>query len=273
MYSVIEMSGEDSDAIRKARLIIVDKDWAASRELRDSLTLMGHEVLDLAVSPEQAIEMAGRHRPDLVLMDVGLRGPMDGIEAARILRRRFNIPVVYVTARSERDVVEKAVASAPFGYLLKPFDPSDVRITLELALFRHFLEAQALRQKRLVELILGTVTEGLIATDASLRVTYFNREAERITGKTARSVLGKPLVEVFPVETEEVLDGEAEGWPLGSHALPSSTSACSVMVVARDHRRVPIELSVSALRDESGAVLGGVFAFWEMASEDSAPRL
>ena len=132
---------------------------------------------------------------------------MDGVDAARTIRKRFNIPVVYVTALSERDVVEHAVAAAPFGYLLKPFDASDLRVAIEVALFRHFLEAQALKQKRLLELILGTVTEGLLATDGKLRVTYFNREAERMTGRTARSVIGKPLAEVFPVVADDCLPG------------------------------------------------------------------
>ena len=208
-----------------------------------------------------------------MLTDVVLKGGMDGIEAARTIRKRFNIPVVYLTARSERDLVEHAVAAAPFGYLLKPFDVSDLRVAIEVALFRHFLEIQALKQKRLLELILGTVTEGLVATDGKLRVTYFNREAERMTGRTARSVVGKPLAEVFPVVAENAYQGENEPWPLDHQLLKSSRSASPVMLITGDHRRVPIELSVSALRDESGTILGGVFAFWEMAREDLYPSV
>jgi len=271
MSTAFDMSRDDLDAIRKARLLIVDKDRTSARELRDQLTGMGHEVLELASSAEHAVELADAQRPDLMLTDVVLKGGRDGIDAARTIRRRFNIPVVYVTARSERDVVEDAVAAAPFGYLLRPFDVSDLRVAIEVALFRHFLEFQALKQKRLLELILGTVTEGLLATDGKLRVTYFNREAERMTGWTARAVLGKPLAEVFPVTAEDPYHGGDEPWPLDRHLLMSSRSASPVVLIARDRRRVPIELSVSALRNESGTILGGVFAFWEMAREELYP--
>jgi PAS domain S-box-containing protein len=273
MVAVLNSSVEDCDAVRKARILILEQERATVGELRSHLTPMGHEIVGVADSPEHVIELADELRPDPVLMDLCPSAGMDGAEAARAIRKRFNIPVVYVTAYSNRDVVERAVVSAPFGYVLKPFSAAELRVAIEVALFRHFLEAQALKQKRLLELILGTVTEGLVATDGNMRVTYFNREAERLTGRTARSAVGKPLTEVFPVVANEACLEEESALPLGREILKSSHSVCAVTLIARDQRRVPIELSVSALRDETGTLLGGVFAFWAMAREDLYPSV
>ena len=119
-----------------ARVLIVEDDRLVALDLKSMLTEFGFEVCGSVFSAEEAIEIAQRTRPDLVLMDIRLSGPADGIDAAERLRALLGIHVVYLTANSDLSTVERAKSTEPDGYVLKPVRPLDLRCCLELALHR-----------------------------------------------------------------------------------------------------------------------------------------
>ena len=98
---------------------------------------LGYGVAAHGGTGEEAIQLAAELRPDLVLMDIGLPGEMNGVDAADEIRTRFDIPVVYLTAHSDEDTLARAKLTGPFGYVLKPFETRDLRSTLEMALYKH----------------------------------------------------------------------------------------------------------------------------------------
>ena len=93
---------------------------------------------------EEAVSLARELRPDLVLMDIRLAGPMDGVEAAEIIRRECDLPVIYLTAHSDRATLERAKLTEPFGYLLKPFEELDLETHIAMALYKHRAERDRL---------------------------------------------------------------------------------------------------------------------------------
>ncbi len=129
-----------------AKILVVEDEWLVAQGLKENLKDLGHEVVGLAASGEEALHLAEAHRPDLVLMDILLKGSQDGIEVAEQLRHRFEAPVVFLTAYADAQTLERAKMVEPLGYILKPFELRELRSAIEIALYK----AQA--EKRLQHL-------------------------------------------------------------------------------------------------------------------------
>jgi signal transduction histidine kinase/DNA-binding NarL/FixJ family response regulator len=121
----------------RPRILVVEDESIVALDLQSSLEHLGYEVVGTAGTGEDAVRIAERDTPDLVLMDIQLRGGMDGTAAADEIRRRFRIPVVYLTAYSDEATLQRAQVSEPYGYLLKPFAERDLHVTIQMALYRH----------------------------------------------------------------------------------------------------------------------------------------
>jgi signal transduction histidine kinase len=126
--------------VPKTKILIVEDEAVVALDLRHRLEQLGYTVSGVAGSGVEAISEAGATRPDVVLMDIKLRGAMDGVEVAEELRTRFDLPVVYLTAYADDATLERVKAAGPFGYLLKPFEGSELRVTIEIALYKHAAE-------------------------------------------------------------------------------------------------------------------------------------
>src|SRR5262245_45022199 len=126
------------------RLLVVEDERIVARSLRKQLQGLGYEVVDVVASGEEGVQKAGELRPDLVLMDISLEGAMDGVESAAVIRNRFRLPVVYLTAYSNRDILERAKVTEPFGYILKPYEDRELHVVVETALYKHRMERRLL---------------------------------------------------------------------------------------------------------------------------------
>jgi len=141
------------------RLMVVEDESLLAEDLAKRLTRLGYEVVGVAGSGEAGVEAGGRLRPDLVLMDINLRGQIDGITAAETLRDRFDIPVVFLAGNADDRVFERAKSVCPLGFVLKPFEGRQLQIAVEVALARHAAERAVLQaaQLRAVVLLAGGV--------------------------------------------------------------------------------------------------------------------
>ncbi len=133
-----------------AKILVVEDESIIAKDIQNMLKNLGYEVPAIAFTAEEAIEKAAETRPDLVLMDIRLRGDMDGIKAAEQIRSQLDVPVVYLTAYADADTLERAKLTEPFGYIVKPFEERDLHTTVEVALYRHELESK-LKEKESIE--------------------------------------------------------------------------------------------------------------------------
>ena len=127
------------------KILIVEDEVLIAADLESRLKSSGFKVAGRATSAERALEMIENVRPDLVLMDIVLKGEMDGIKAAEVVRDIWGVPVVFVTAYADARRLERAKLARPFGYVLKPFQDRDLQITIDMALYVATVEAE--RQK------------------------------------------------------------------------------------------------------------------------------
>lgn len=126
----------------KPRIVIVEDEGIVALQIRTSLEQRGYTVTGVFASGEEALANVQAAAPDLVLMDMKLAGELDGIDAANLLRQRHDLPVVFLTAHSEEGTLERAKRAEPYGYVLKPFDPHDLHITIEMAHYKHELDRE-----------------------------------------------------------------------------------------------------------------------------------
>lgn len=127
------------------RILVVDDEKIVNLDIQVTLKRLGYEIAGEAVTGEEALQKAVALMPDLVLMDIKLRGEMDGIEAAESIIRNIDIPVVFLTAYSDEQTLNRAKLSGPFGYLLKPFEERDLRSAIEVAIYKHTMEQELKR--------------------------------------------------------------------------------------------------------------------------------
>lgn len=155
------MSQADVQGVASARILIVEDERIVALDLQSTLHHLGHQVVGMAASAGEALRLAAEHRPDLVLMDIHLEGPVDGTEAGQRIGAEFRIPVVYLTAFAEPATLQRAEASQPYGYLLKPFDLRELEACLRMALARRRAEQGMERSEQRLRLALDAARLGV----------------------------------------------------------------------------------------------------------------
>jgi|KBSMisStaDraftv2_1062788.scaffolds.fasta_scaffold103316_2 AmiR/NasT family two-component response regulator len=133
---------EDARAV--TTVFIVEDEVLIAMELEDHLTEQGYHVLGTAMHGEQAIPAILATRPDVVVMDIHLAGKLNGIETAAAIAERADIPIIFLSAFSDAELLKKAREVQPFGYIIKPFEPRELHATIQMALYKHRME-RALR--------------------------------------------------------------------------------------------------------------------------------
>lgn len=121
----------------KSRILVVEDEAIVAMGIKQKLEDLGHQVVDIVFTGEDAVNAALGKKPDLILMDIVLKGAMDGIEAAGKIRKQIDIPVIYLTAYSDEEVLERARITEPYGYIIKPFKKSELNANIEMALYKH----------------------------------------------------------------------------------------------------------------------------------------
>ena len=186
------------------RILIVEDEFAVAMELEDHLNAFGYTVVDHVMTGAEAVERADEADLDLILMDVRLDGPMDGVEAARTIRESQRLPVVFVTAYSDDETLNRATETTPYGYVVKPFEKREVYATVEVALHTHALQRQVERAHEDLRQLLNGLRQGTALTDADGRVTFLSDPAARLLNTTPDDANGSPWTTVVPVDEDAI---------------------------------------------------------------------
>ncbi len=145
----------------------------------------------MAADGLEAISLAKDRSPDMILMDIMLAGSLDGIDAAKQIRAKFGIPVIFLTAYTDEKTLERAKEVEPAGYILKPFKERELCTTIDIALYKDSIDRKLRKQERLFSAILHSINDGIIATDTELSIGFMNPVAEDITGWRETAAKGR----------------------------------------------------------------------------------
>ncbi len=178
-------------------VLIVEDESVVALDLEQRLVGMGFRVVGHTHTGRNAVELARSHEPNVILMDIKLRGDLDGIETAELIRREVDVPIIFLTAFSDSANLDRAKRSNTYGYILKPFQERELAIAIELARYKHSTEREMRRNRALLDVTLNTIEEGVITIDANDEILLMNRAACRMTGWDASGAIGRTLKEVF----------------------------------------------------------------------------
>ena len=128
--------------MERVRILVVEDEGVTAMDIQAQLQSLGYDVPALAFSGEEALVQVDKTRPDLILMDVRLKGQLNGIETAQYIREHYTIPIIYLTAYADDETLRQAKVTEPIGYILKPFESKALHSTIEMALYRHKMERQ-----------------------------------------------------------------------------------------------------------------------------------
>jgi CheY-like chemotaxis protein len=214
-----------------------------------------------AVSGEEAVRKAVALDPDLVLMDIRLKGPMDGIEAAARIGRALPIPIVYLTAHSDDETLLRARATEPFGFILKPFDEKALQAVLQMTLYRAVGQARVRRGRDHLDRLLNSIGEGVLEADIKGEISFCNQAAANLLSCDPQKARGQILGQVFRLLNEE---GAPARLPVSQVLLEGRQLAmkgCVVRNGEEDHR--VLDLQLAPMRNEAGNISGVVLSFHE----------
>ncbi len=242
-------------------LLVVEDEAIVAMDLREQLLELGYRVCGIASNADRAIELARQHRPDLVLMDIVIKGDRDGVETAEVVSRGLHIPVVFLTAYSDANTVERAAKTAPYGYLTKPFQTKELRAAIEVALYKSTVERRLRDSERWFSATLHCVVDAVIATDPDHTVRFMNPAAEALTGWLSDEAVGRPVEEIFVLHSA--------GTSVHSESIVNRVLRENVVagvdygakVEARDGTCFPVDHSAAPIRDVDDRVLGAVIVF------------
>ena len=255
-----------------AKILIVEDERITAEDLRDILTDLGYTVTASVASGADAIAQVEETPPDLALMDIRIKGEMDGTETARILRERFNIPVVYLTAHADTATLSRAKLAQPLGYITKPFQEAELHASIEIALYKHREDLKQRGQEEMLASTLRAIAEGVIVVDQHELVTLFNPSAEAWTGWKASETLSQPIRQVFPLVDSVTGDQlETPLWRVLSEGTVEEVGNGALLVDRGGNKR-PIVGSIAPTRDHHGAISGAVVVFGRASSESGALR-
>ena len=243
------------------RILIVEDETIVAMDISRILHGLGYNVVAIVGSGPAAIEAAGVHQPDLVLMDIRLQGPMDGTEAATVIHERHRIPIVFLTAHADQVTVDRSKSAAPYGYVIKPFDSGELARAIELALHRHREERASRVQdqdalwasEERFRLLVDAIRDYSISiVDNHGDVVTWNPGAERMTGYRAEEIIGRSILMFYP---EDARDPDAFQQELATVREKGSIEF-EAWRVRKDGSRFLAHVVRSAIADRTGAILG-----------------
>jgi two-component system sensor kinase FixL len=243
-------------SVAALKVLVAEDDGMVAEAICDRLTDAGVEVVARADTGEGAVEAALALRPDVILMDVRLKGDMDGIRASELINEKMRVPVVYLTGDSDQKTLQRAKAASAYGYVLKPFHIRNLVVAIEVAVDRFEMERRLEENRLTYATILSSIADAVIAVDTQGCVRFMNGVAERLTGWLTRDVEGEQLGTVL-----NLIDSGADqaAVDLVARVLNSRntlTFGRDALVISREGVRVPVDGGMSCVVDSLDRVVG-----------------
>jgi len=245
----------------KARILVVEDEAIIAKDLEWRLKSMGYEVPFVVASGEEAITRAEESKPDLILMDIMLPGAIDGIEAANQIRAKADIPIIYLTAYVDEEILERAKITEPFGYLIKPIGDRELHSNIELSIHKHKIDKKLRENEKWLSTVLSSIGDAVITTDTKGYIMSINPAAETLTGWKAEEAIGRPVEEIFNIIDEGT--GKRAENPVKKILEKGATfsSTDHPILITKNGNKISIANSSAPIQDEKGNITGVVFVF------------
>jgi PAS domain S-box-containing protein len=238
------------------KILVVEDESIVAKDIQKTLEKLGYEVPATASSAASAYQRLEEFEPDLVFLDIRLKGEEDGIDIANHIKEKYNIPVIFLTSYVDQETLDRAKVTEPYGYIVKPFNESDLKTTVEMALFKYSRDREIRDSQQRLANALARVEEAIVVMDPDGRVSYVNEKAQSLLGYGLASAMGLDVFSVLSVESEgsPVITRESllermrrdEVW---------SKADCSVLL-RQTNNTIQASVNASPVHDEKNLFLG-----------------
>jgi PAS domain S-box-containing protein len=249
--------------IDSKRVLVVEDESIVALEIQERLMGFGY-IAVIASSGNEAIKKADEFHPDIILMDIMLKGGMDGIEAAGRIKESMDIPIIYLTAYSDETTIERAKSTQPSGYLIKPFQARELNVSLDIALYKHDVERRLKESERWLNATLNSIGDAVITTDGKGIIKLINPYAEALTGWRHEYAVGRQLEEVFSVICAKT--GEKAGDPLNKLVREGNFFGLAedTFLLSKNGNRMPVEVIGYPILGDQNKLAGSVIVFYDI---------
>jgi two-component system cell cycle sensor histidine kinase/response regulator CckA len=243
------------------RILIVEDEGLIAADVQKKLERLGYPLPAIAHSGVEALRCARSTPFDLVLMDIRLKGDMDGIATAQALKTEFETPVIYMTAHADQETIGRAKFTEPLGYILKPVTDGDLRSVVQISLYRHEMERRVRTSEAWLSTTLRSVGDGILATDTAGEIVFMNPVAEKLTGWSGIDAQGRLVMDVLALVDE--FSGQPARNPIYD-LLPRESRIYHV--IPRRGAGAVVEIECFENRTPADEVLGAIVVLRDITS-------
>jgi PAS domain S-box-containing protein len=237
-------------------ILIVEDETIIAIDIETRLTALGYNVIGSAKSGEEVLSFIEERQPTLILMDINLGGKIDGIQTASI---SYDIPVIYLTAYADESTLGRAKLTQPYGYIIKPFDGLAVRSTIETALYKSKTEKKIKEDEKWLNIILNSISDAIIATDARGKILFMNPVAENLTGFARKDALKRDLNEIYNIVP---IDADINELVSDKELLEEiDTSGKYSFLMSSGGEKQLIKDTATTIKDDNNNIIGVVLIF------------
>lgn len=265
------------------KIMVVDDEVIINMQLQERLVSMKYDVVGSASSGEEAVDMAGRVKPDIILMDIVMPGKIDGIDASEIIKKELGIPVIFLTAYADDNFIKRAKNVQPFGYILKPFQEDQIKAAIEIGLYKKDMERRLRESEEKYRFLINNCNHAIfVFQDDSIKI--FNPCAKKMLGYSEDELLNLRFIDFINSEDRNVVlerqdetfegvksqdvysfrvsnkDGE-ELWVEGNSVTVKWEGRPATLIIIRDKtelKKIEEQLQQAQRVDAIGALAGGI---------------
>ena len=257
----------------KPKILVVEDEITAALDIKQRLEQLGYEVLSTVGNGRDALRLIKEEMPDIVLMDIQIRGDIDGIETASLIRKEYDLPIVFLSANSDTATIDRAKAAGPLAFLLKPFEDIEIQTTIDIALHRHKLGKELRAHRTWLQTVLWSIGDAVIASDSQNQVDFMNPAAEMLTGYNADNAIGVPIRDVLNLVDENT--GRPFEYPTRQRLeeLKNYELTRDFILINNSGNEIPIEITIDSMKDKRGTFIGCVSVFRDITNLRETERL
>ena len=238
--------------LQEKTILIVEDEGVVALSIKAALTKMGYTVVGIAVSGKEAIALATEKKPDVILMDIHIKGDIDGIQTTEKLNAVMDVPVIFLTAYADDETVSRAIRTGSHSYLVKPYNPRELYSNIEFAIYKHRMKFRTGSNRERLEMFLTKAPEAGLIIDMQNSIVYANSAAETLLGWTREEMQGKKFFSLINPAVSTVtgpVDANTKG-VLNLDAINYLPPAATVSTKSGRNRTVALKTGI--IREDSG---------------------
>ena len=185
-----------------AKILIVEDESIVALELESRLTDLGYSVCGIVSCGADAIKTAVDQKPDIILMDINIKGPIDGVVTAEKIKEIIDIPIIFLTAFTDSNTLQRAKITEPYGYIVKPFEERELHTSIEIALYKHNMEKKLRDNEKRLSITLNNIADAVIATDNKGSINYINPAAEKLISDKFSKTFGIYVLDAMNINNK-----------------------------------------------------------------------